>query len=279
MVITDPLPGTQFRNGGTITVKFRYSVSSATPITLDLMQETWGPSILFDSKALTIPRAGDLWNYAFDVPGLVGSNFYIRIKYNCLFANLLCSQAYSEYFYINFTPKIVWTSPSADAIFNPSQIPSITATWVPVGVGSAPTISLMKLAPIDIPVSTTSVNTFSGTASLSAEGGSSLPMFFMISYNCRVLGYFCTNERSPIFHVPVSYSAPVNYNGASATQSYPLWSQECGDCGPGSTGKFCELCDQGYNISASLDCTNCFMTNDVTLSHLYLDIGLQGLVG
>ncbi len=119
----------------------------------------------------------------------------------------------------------MWTLPVAGASFDPTVVSSVTATWSPASVGSTTYISLMRSAPIDFLTSSRQINAASGSATLPLNGGSIFPMFFMISYKCRILNYFCTNERGPLFHAPNHFSAPVNFNETtgSAESVLPIW--------------------------------------------------------
>lgn len=195
-------------------------------------------------------------------------------KYQCI--DGICAFAYSDYFYLNFVTKVQWSSPQADAVVDATLTPSITVNWSPVAsIGSvSATLYLMHYAPIfNLEVSSKTVNMQDGSATLFANDGSMLPMFFQISYNCFAWGLLCSTERGPLFHVPSHYSAPVNYNGQGATKPYSLWKANCSDCTPLSTGMFCGMCNKCYVISASLDCTDCYTTNNVMVSNLRLDIG------
>lgn len=106
---------------------------------------------------------------------------------------------------------------------------------------------------------------------------SSFPVHVEVTYDCAYDNYFCTVERGPQFFITQTYSADYNYNPVTgkADDVINIFQEDCNSLGfpedttcPDDTfmTSVCEFCSAGGDLQISLDCDNCWVKTEVTLS-------------
>ncbi len=114
------------------------------------------------------------------------------------------------------------------------------------------------------------------TMTVSSAILSSFPVHFEVAYDC-VLNFYCTVERGPQFFITQTYSQDFNYDAVTgkAESVINIFTEDCESFGfeknatcPEDTfyTPVCQFCSAGGELQISLDCDNCWMKTDVTLS-------------
>jgi len=261
-----------------------YSLSNSNTVKISICRDGYGidPCPLKNlevsnngASSITVPSS---WKGS--------SNYYVIISYNCKL--FWCSHRESRRFAINYDPQFKFLSPTPteDAMVSPS---TLTVKWTKT---SAATISdssvvhvkLMKQFPLWELVhdgASKDVQVSAGQASFTISEGSMFPVRFMISYNCKFLGYFCQREYSPTFHMPLTYEKGWNYNKNTdrAQERKTLFKTDCKKCNKTSTDYFCKACNAVPNLKASVDvaCTNCYVKSQIQLYDFTLNVNMLGV--
>lgn len=179
---------------------------------------------------------------------------------------------------IAFTPAVFFVSPPASMRYTIGDV--MTLEWTTAKTTAY--VTLVADYPFYNPFSSA---LWEGTLNLqqeypltiSEDMASSFPVHFEVAYDCAYSNYYCTVERGPQFFITDTYSAGYNYNALTrrANNSINIFTKNCTSLGyekdatcPEDTfmTPVCEFCSIGGELEITLDCDNCWVTTEVTLS-------------
>lgn len=210
------------------------------------------------------------------------SEYYVLIQYDCKL--FWCATRESKRFAVNYKPQFEFIdpTPAAGAFINaPSDVTVAYRLRSGATISSSKQVNvkLMRQVPFLELVhnsATKSVTAGSGKTTFSISEGTIFPVRFMISYDCKIAGYFCKREYSPVFYIPSTYHK--GWNDVN-TKRKELFSISCGSKCAGSNNTFCNICEKVPDLKAKIDvaCEKCFVSTDVSAYDFSLNVNGLGI--
>jgi len=273
-----PKEGSVYKNGAQIGVSWvSNAMSSSDILKISLCRETWGFDYCVKSRE-SIKNTGK-FSFVTKTSWKPSSQYYIVIQYNCKL--FWCSSRETRRFAINFDPQFEFTSPREGETFDPQ---TITFKYklrkdATISPNKEVTVKLIRQVPLlDLLHNDAQATLTAGTGSHNfvITEGTIFPVRFVISYDCKLFGFFCKREYSPIFYIPVKYQSGWNYN---PTKRIEIINLACGEKCKGKTNAFCKLCSNVPDLDAKIDvaCEKCYITTTVQAYDFGLNVNWLGV--
>ena len=210
------------------------------------------------------------------------STYYVSVQYDCKL--FWCATRESRRFAVNYKPQFEFLAPTPVAGTVVAAPSDITVAYrlradATIAADKQVSVKLMRQVPLLDLVhngATKTVAAGSGRTTFSITEGTVFPVRFMIAYDCKIAGYFCKREYSPVFYVPSTFHKGWNDEGTDRIQ---LFSIACGSKCAGSDNAFCKVCESVPDLKAKIDvaCEKCFVTTDVSAYDFSLNVNGLGV--
>jgi hypothetical protein len=254
-----------------------YSDTNITDSTIYLKQERNGPDPTRYTTTFA-PFPSGSWYFNIPIAAWSGSSsYYIEMRYNCKSEDF-CEIVQTNRFSIAFRKDVTFVSPIAKKRYTIGD--TMLLDWT-----TSKTTAYVSLV-VDYPIYIPFVSPlWQGTLNLQQSYNlqvtpaftSSFPVHFEVAYDCAYQNFHCTIERGPQFFIAQTYTADYNYNPVTgrADDVINIFTRDCDSLGfaadstcPADTfmTPVCEFCSAGGELEIKLDCDNCWVKTEVTLS-------------